>query len=133
MYLIYSLQVIIGALRVADVQPSQVNALEMHGTGTALGDPIEVGAALAVLQNIASAIHLSAAKSRVGHAEPASGAVGMLQVRSLIQFSIKYVSACASCLINVSDPCSLITSYKVGFWFKPSVRISTYYCTLISP
>ena len=55
--------------------------LEMHGTGTPLGDPIEVGAALAVLRGSRASVRLSAAKSRVGHAEPAAGAIGMLQVR----------------------------------------------------
>ena len=38
------------ALCAAALQASSVGSLEMHGTGTALGDPIEVGAAVAVLQ-----------------------------------------------------------------------------------
>ena len=42
--------VIKGALIDANVLCSDVEALEMHGTGTALGDPIEVGAATSVLQ-----------------------------------------------------------------------------------
>ena len=37
------------ALLAAALEPSAVQSLEMHGTGTALGDPIEVGAASAVL------------------------------------------------------------------------------------
>jgi acyl transferase domain-containing protein len=41
--------VISGALADADVAPPDVASLEMHGTGTALGDPIEVGALSAVL------------------------------------------------------------------------------------
>ena len=52
----------------------------MHGTGTPLGDPIEVGAALAVLRGSEHAVALTAAKSLVGHAEPAAGAVSLLQV-----------------------------------------------------
>lgn len=44
------------------------------------GDPIEVGAALAVLRGSRAPLALSAAKSRLGHAEPAAGAIGMLQV-----------------------------------------------------
>ena len=73
-------QVILGALRCADLVPDDLGAVELHGTGTPLGDPIEVGAALAVLSGSATPVRLTAAKSRVGHAEPAAGAIGMLQV-----------------------------------------------------
>ena len=53
----------------------------MHGTGTPLGDPIEVGAAVAVFLSPSSAaaggrslpFTLTAIKSEVGHAEPAAG------------------------------------------------------------
>lgn len=41
--------VIRGALAEADLAAEQVTGLEMHGTGTALGDPIETGAISAVL------------------------------------------------------------------------------------
>ena len=30
--------------------PSHIGAVEMHGTGTSLGDPIEIGALCAVLK-----------------------------------------------------------------------------------
>lgn len=52
----------------------------MHGTGTALGDPIEVNAALTVLLgkgDAESPLSLSAHKSSAGHAEPAAGIVGL--------------------------------------------------------
>lgn len=62
---------------------SILDVLEMHGTGTPLGDPIEMGSALSVLLssdssgNNRSALELMASKSRVLHSEPAAGAVGL--------------------------------------------------------
>ena len=58
----------------------QVSSLQMHGTGTALGDPIEVNAALAVLLAQGGGgqpLALTAHKSSTGHAEPAAGLVGL--------------------------------------------------------
>lgn len=61
-----------------EVNPNQISILEMHGTGTALGDPIEVGAAFAVLQGPdGEPLSMQAAKSRLLHTEPAAGAVGL--------------------------------------------------------
>ena len=67
-----------GALAAAGLLPRHIAGLEMHGTGTPLGDPIEVGAATTVLPGAGAPLRFSAAKSRYGHAEPAAGSVGML-------------------------------------------------------
>ena len=52
------------------------------GTGTPLGDPIELGAAQAVLMGTSQReqpIQIAAAKSWIGHTEAASGVMGLLQ------------------------------------------------------
>ena len=48
---------------------------QLHGTGTALGDPIEVGAVVGAVK--AGALNLEASKSHLGHAEPVSGLVSL--------------------------------------------------------
>lgn len=55
-------------------------SLELHGTGTPLGDPIEMGAAAAVLALASSPRPLlaSAAKSKIGHTEAAAGVMGLI-------------------------------------------------------
>ena len=78
---------IFSALRAAGVGSNQIGALQMHGTGTPLGDPIEVGAAQAVLLLNAHPypLALSALKSSIGHSEAPSGLVGLLQIAMALQ------------------------------------------------
>ena len=70
------------ALRLAQLDPVQICALQMHGTGTSLGDPIEIGAASASLvenerKNGSLPLVLMASKSWTGHAEPGAGIAGL--------------------------------------------------------
>lgn len=72
-------RVIEQALRRARRQPGDVTFVETHGTGTALGDPIEV-AALARVFASAPRGHrcvLGAVKGNLGHLGPAAGGVGL--------------------------------------------------------
>lgn len=65
----------------AGLSPAEISAVEMHGTGTALGDPIEVGAIAAIFGSSSDKrtnhLEFSATKSHMGHAEPAAGGVGL--------------------------------------------------------
>ena len=62
------------------MRPGDVQTLQMHGTGTSLGDPIEFGASLAALgRDDGAPLTLEAVKSFVGHTECASGVVGLAQ------------------------------------------------------
>ncbi|NRB36648.1 MAG: polyketide synthase dehydratase domain-containing protein, partial [Rhodobacteraceae bacterium] len=74
-----------------------VQVLQMHGTGTPLGDPIEVGAASAVLLSDAGErdfpVHMSGIKSNMGHSEAAAGMAGMVQlVGNLVHKSASPIS-----------------------------------------
>ena len=71
------------ALAAARVLPARVDYLEAHGTGTPLGDPIEVHAAAAVYgegRDAERPLLLGAVKANVGHLESAAGAASLVKV-----------------------------------------------------
>ena len=65
--------VIADALRSADVAPESVHYVESHGTGTALGDPIEFEALAATYGRGEGSCALGAVKTNIGHLEAALG------------------------------------------------------------
>ena len=69
------------ALADAGVDPSEVQVLECHGTGTALGDPIEVSAlAEAYGMERKKPLLLGSIKSNIGHLEAAAGIAGLIRL-----------------------------------------------------
>jgi acyl transferase domain-containing protein len=60
-----------------------LKTLSMHGTGTSLGDPIEIQAITRVHEARETPIALSAIKSLHGHSEGAAGTAGLLASMSL--------------------------------------------------
>ncbi|MUM35612.1 type I polyketide synthase, partial [Mycolicibacterium sp. CBMA 361] len=66
------------ALDVGGVDPATVGYIEAHGTGTPVGDPIEYSS-LATVYGIDGPVVLGSAKSNFGHAQSASGAVGLMK------------------------------------------------------
>jgi len=70
------------AYQQADVSPGEVQYLEAHGTGTALGDPIEaeaLGAVLGVGRDDKSFCTLGSVKTNIGHLEAAAGIAGLIK------------------------------------------------------
>jgi acyl transferase domain-containing protein/NADPH:quinone reductase-like Zn-dependent oxidoreductase/acyl carrier protein len=64
----------------AEIAPQDVIYIEAHGTGTAVGDPIEtaaIGEAIGKAKDVP--LYIGSVKSNLGHLEPASGMAGLVK------------------------------------------------------
>ncbi|WP_345456051.1 beta-ketoacyl synthase N-terminal-like domain-containing protein, partial [Actinoallomurus oryzae] len=76
-------KVIERAWRQAGIGPADVQYVELHGTGTRIGDPIEaaaLGAALRRDDGAAGPLRVGSVKTNIGHLEAAAGIAGLLKV-----------------------------------------------------
>ena len=76
-------RVIEDALLQAGIEPRDVDYLEAHGTGTEVGDPIELNAAAQVYGRGRAPdrpLLVGSVKTNVGHLEPAAGVAGLMKV-----------------------------------------------------
>ncbi|MFU8852176.1 type I polyketide synthase [Micromonospora sp. SL1-18] len=67
----------------AGVDPADVQHVEVHGSGTKVGDPIEaaaLGATYGIARRDGSPLRVGSAKTNVGHLEAAAGITGLLKM-----------------------------------------------------
>ncbi|WP_239649626.1 polyketide synthase [Methylocucumis oryzae] len=86
---------IVETQRLAGIDPRTIGFIECHGTGTPLGDPIEInGLKMAFtehLQHLGVAFNgqafcgLGSVKSNIGHAETAAGIAGVIKTLLSLQ------------------------------------------------
>ena len=82
--------VLVRAYREAGIDPATVTAIEAHGTGTRLGDPVEVEGMKKAFAELYAAhgrpalsqphIAIGSVKSNIGHLEAAAGAAGLIKM-----------------------------------------------------
>ena len=73
------------ALQAAGIPAHTVGYLEAHGTGTALGDPIELGAAAGAYGDRQEPLWIGSVKANIGHLEAAAGIAGMIKAALALQ------------------------------------------------
>ena len=85
------LAVIRSALAQAGLTPDAVSYIEAHGTGTPLGDPIEVQALSELFRQTTASegpCYMASVKANIGHTETASGLAGIIKVVLMLQHGI---------------------------------------------
>ena len=74
------------ALANAKITPAEISYIESHGTGTSLGDPIEVNSLKAVLGQAGDeSCYLGSLKTNIGHLEAAAGIAGLIKTVLCLQ------------------------------------------------
>ncbi|MDP6938410.1 MAG: SDR family oxidoreductase [Planctomycetota bacterium] len=75
-------EVVRSALAMADVNPESIGYIESHGTGTALGDPIEIAALTAAFREQTERTdfcRIGSIKTNMGHLDSAAGVAGLIK------------------------------------------------------
>jgi len=73
------------ALDNSGIEPAQIGYLETHGTGTSLGDPIEVIALGEVFKGRTQPLVIGSVKTNIGHLESAAGIAGLIKTVLALQ------------------------------------------------
>ncbi len=75
----------------ANIAPDDIDYIEAHGTGTAVGDPIEthaLGMAIGKRRRAQNPLLIGSVKSNMGHLEAASGVAGLVKALHCVQHRV---------------------------------------------
>ena len=118
---------IVKALEKGGVDPRKISYIEAHGTGTSLGDPIEIAGLTKAFKKYSSDnqfCRIGSAKSNIGHCEGAAGVAGVIKV--LLQMKHKkLVPSLHSKVLNAnidfaSTP--FLVQQELEAWNKPVIN-----------
>ncbi|GAA3437697.1 type I polyketide synthase [Kutzneria kofuensis] len=88
----------------ARVSPDDVAFVEAHGSGTALGDEIELGALNDVFGKREAPLHVGAVKTNVGHTHTAAGIAGLIKTVLVLENGVVPPN------LNMSEPAEAVVA-----------------------
>ena len=117
------------AVRKAGIDPRMISYMEAHGTGTSLGDPIEIASLTAFFRQYTEARQFCAIgsiKSNIGHCESAAGIAGLTKV--LLQLQHRQVapslhSGALNPNIDFNDT-PFVVQQGLSEWKRPKIMIN---------
>ena len=121
-------QLISNTLKKTDINPRSISYMEAHGTGTSLGDPIEITGLTKAFSEYTmdrGFCPIGSVKSNIGHLESAAGISGLTKI--LLQ--MKHKKLVPSILSEKLNPnidfenSPFYVQYKYEDWKKPQVAI----------
>ncbi|MGH3695316.1 MAG: SDR family NAD(P)-dependent oxidoreductase [Pseudonocardiaceae bacterium] len=106
-------EVIVAAQELAQVSGGEISYLEAHGTGTKIGDPIEIAALTEAFErttNRRQFCALGSVKTNIGHLDAAAGVAGLIKTVLALEHRIIPPS------LNFARPNPLIDFAETPFW-----------------
>lgn len=77
---------ILAAFAASGLEPKDIGLLEAHGTGTPIGDPIEIEALRGIFKrNDQQQCAIGSIKGNIGHLDAASGVTGLIKIAKAVQ------------------------------------------------
>ena len=106
------------AYRAAHVEPQTVGLIEAHGTGTLVGDAVEVEALTRVFGERTRAPHcaLGSVKSMIGHTMPAAGMAGFIKAVLSLYYKVLPPT------LNVTEPSPRLGIERTPFYINTETR-----------
>ena len=95
--------VIKSAIENSNIDPATISFVECHGTGTSLGDPIEISALTEVFSQYTDKLQfcpISSVKTNIGHSEAASGIAQLTKVILQLQSKLLFPNVMHSDRLN---------------------------------
>nr|DAC82026.1 TPA_exp: polyketide synthase [Kiritimatiellota bacterium] len=120
--------VISRALKESGIRPGAISYIEAHGTGTKLGDPIEItGLSKAFGSEVQrGSCFIGSAKSNIGHCESAAGIAGVTKVLLQMKYG-QIVPSLHSQVLNPNIDFSqtpFVVQQELKEWFRPLLKLN---------